>query len=80
MQTGTNYSSAVEFRDADNNWTAAEFSNTNKDNRALDAHWEPKNLRLLDNSPRRNSFDDSGAAIKVMCTAIMTMPIGTEVL
>jgi hypothetical protein len=23
MQTGTNYSSAVEFRDADNNWTAA---------------------------------------------------------
>jgi hypothetical protein len=25
--------------DADNNWTAAEFNNTNKDNGALDAHW-----------------------------------------
>jgi hypothetical protein len=27
------------FTDADNNWTAAEFNNTNKDNGALDAHW-----------------------------------------
>jgi Zn-dependent metalloprotease len=26
---------------------------------------EPKNLRLLDNSPRPKQFDDSGAAIKV---------------
>jgi hypothetical protein len=47
MQTGTNYSSAVEFRDADNNWTAAEFSNTNKDNGALDAHWGAEKLTII---------------------------------
>ncbi|MDI1304448.1 MAG: peptidase M4, partial [bacterium] len=39
MKKGTVYTSAVNFTDADNNWTAAEFANTNKDNGALDAHW-----------------------------------------
>jgi hypothetical protein len=34
-----NYTTAVNFTDVDNNWTAAEFDNTNKDNGALDAHW-----------------------------------------
>ena len=32
----TNYS---EFTDNDNNWTAAEYNNADKDNAALDAHW-----------------------------------------
>jgi hypothetical protein len=31
--------STTNFTDVDNNWTAAEFNNTNKDNGALDAHW-----------------------------------------
>jgi hypothetical protein len=39
MNKGTNYSAAVNFTDADNNWTAAEYNNVNKDNGALDAHW-----------------------------------------
>jgi hypothetical protein len=30
---------AVNFTDSDNNWTATEFNNANKDNAALDAHW-----------------------------------------
>ena len=29
----------VDFKDNDNNWTAAEYNNANKDNAALDAHW-----------------------------------------
>ncbi|HMK06852.1 MAG TPA: hypothetical protein VK476_04935, partial [Flavobacterium sp.] len=39
MRKGTTYTAAVNFIDADNNWTAAEYANTNKDNGALDAHW-----------------------------------------
>ena len=30
---------AVDFTDNDNNWSAAEFHNANKDDAALDAHW-----------------------------------------
>jgi len=29
----------TDFPDNDNNWTAAEYNNTNYDNAALDAHW-----------------------------------------
>jgi len=49
MKKGTSYTAAVNFTDADNNWTALEYANTNKDNGALDAHWgaEKKTLRLL---------------------------------
>ncbi len=39
MKKGTNYNTATTFTDADNNWSAAEFNNSNKDNGALDAHW-----------------------------------------
>lgn len=39
MRLGTTYSSAIEFADADNNWTSAEYNNVNFDNAALDAHW-----------------------------------------
>ncbi len=31
--------SALDFIDADNSWTAAEWNNANKDNIALDIHW-----------------------------------------
>lgn len=34
----TNFSNLTEFEDNDNNWTAEEFDNVNKDNAALDAH------------------------------------------
>jgi bacillolysin len=65
MKKGTNYSSAVNFTDTDNNWTAAEFNNTNKDNGALDAHWgAEKTYDYWSTVHGRNSFDNAGAAIK----------------
>ncbi len=47
MNLGTNYSSATDFSDNNNNdWTAAEYNNTNLDNAALDAHWGLEILKL----------------------------------
>ncbi|TRX32042.1 T9SS type A sorting domain-containing protein [Flavobacterium sp. ZT3R18] len=65
MKKGTNYSTAVNFTDADNNWTAAEYANTNKDNGALDAHWgAEKTYDYWSTVHGRNSFDNAGATIK----------------
>lgn len=65
MKKGTNYSAAVNFTDVDNNWTAAEFNNVNKDNGALDAHWgAEKTYDYWTTVHGRNSFDNAGAAIK----------------
>ncbi|NRS87988.1 Zn-dependent metalloprotease [Flavobacterium sp. 7E] len=65
MNKSTNYNSAVNFTDNDNNWTSAEFDNTNKDNGALDAHWgAEKTYDYWSTVHGRNSFDNAGAAIK----------------
>ncbi|MFT5715391.1 MAG: bacillolysin [Flavobacterium sp.] len=65
MKKGTNYNTAVTFTDADNNWTAAEFNNANKDNGALDAHWgAQKTYDYWSSVHGRNSFDNLGAIIK----------------
>jgi bacillolysin len=65
MKKGTNYSTAVNFTDTDNNWTAAEFNNTNKDNGAFDAHWgAEKTYDYWSTVHGRNSYDNAGAAIK----------------
>ncbi|MET0759829.1 MAG: M4 family metallopeptidase [Flavobacterium sp.] len=65
MKKGTNYSAAVNFTDVDNNWTAAEYANVNKDNGALDAHWgAEKTYDYFSSVHGRNSFDNAGAAIK----------------
>lgn len=54
----------TDFADADNNWTAAEFNNANKDNAALDAHWgAEQTYDYWLNVHGRNSFNDAGAAI-----------------
>ncbi|NLP57054.1 M4 family metallopeptidase [Lutibacter sp. B1] len=64
MNEGTNYSSAVDFSDNDNNWTAAEWDNTAKDNGALDAHWGAEmTYDYWQDKHGRNSFDDAGATI-----------------
>ena len=39
MKKGTNYSTTINFVDTENNCTAAEFKNVNKENGVLDAHW-----------------------------------------
>ncbi len=62
---GTNYSTAVDFTDNDNNWTSAEFNNTAKDNAALDAHWGAQMVYdYWKNTHNRNSYDNAGAKIK----------------
>jgi bacillolysin len=65
MKKGTSYTAAVNFTDADNNWTAAEFANTNKDNGALDAHWgAEKTYDYWSTVHGRNSYNNAGAIIK----------------
>ena len=65
MKKGTSYTAAVNFTDTDNNWTAAEFANTNKDNGALDAHWgAEKTYDYWSTVHGRNSYDNAGATIK----------------
>ncbi|MFH7016078.1 M4 family metallopeptidase [Flavobacterium sp. FlaQc-47] len=55
----------TNFTDADNNWTAAEYNNTNKDNGALDAHWGAEmTYDYWSAVHSRNSFDNAGAKIK----------------
>ncbi|WP_052503452.1 M4 family metallopeptidase [Lacinutrix sp. Hel_I_90] len=55
---------STNFTDANNDWTAAEFNNTNKDNAALDAHWgAEKTYDYLSSVHSRNSYNGSGAAI-----------------
>lgn len=65
MKKGTNYSAAVNFTDADNNWTKAEYQNLNKDDGALDAHWGAEmTYDYWKNVHGRNSFNNAGATIK----------------
>ena len=64
LNKGTNYSTATNFTDTDNNWTAAEFNNTNKDNAALDAHWgAEKTYDYFFSTHGRNSYNNLGATI-----------------
>ena len=57
--------SYTEFSDNDNNWTAAEYDNTNKDNAALDAHWGAmKTYDYWQNIHGRNSYDNAGAQLR----------------
>jgi len=65
MLEGKNYNSAVNFTDADNNWTAAEFNNAKKDNGAFDAHWgAERTYDYWQTVHGRNSYDNAGAVIK----------------
>ena len=65
LNKGTNYTTATNFTDANNDWTALEFSNTNKDNAALDAHWgAEKTFDYFLSTHGRYSYNNSGATIK----------------
>ena len=65
LQKGTSYTAAINFTDVDNNWSAAEYNNINKDNGALDAHWgAEKTYDYWKTIHNRNSFDNAGAIIK----------------
>ncbi|MBI9067497.1 MAG: M4 family metallopeptidase [Salinivirgaceae bacterium] len=61
----TSYTSAVDFTDANNSWTAAEYNNADKDNGALDAHWAGMmTYDYFTDVHGRNSFDGNGALMK----------------
>ena len=65
MKKGTNYSAAVDFVDADNNWTAAEYNNATYDNVAGDAHFGAQSTYDYWQAVHgRNSYDNAGAKIK----------------
>ena len=65
MNTGTNYNNAVDFTDNDNNWSAAEYNNSAKDNAALDAHYGAQmTYDYWQTKHNRNSYDGNGAKIK----------------
>ena len=65
MNNSTNYASATDFLDNNNNWTNTEYNNSNKDNAILDAHWgaEMTYDYFLQNH-NRDSYDNNGAVIK----------------
>ncbi len=58
MNTGTTYSSAVDFTDADNNWSG---TNANMDEVARDAHWGAEvTYDYYYNKHDRNSINNAG--------------------
>ena len=64
LNNSRNLANAVYFTDNDNNWSADEFNNDQKDNGALDAHWGA--MMVYDYFKEihgRNSFDDNDAEI-----------------
>lgn len=63
MNRGTNYNSATDFIDNDNNWV--EYNNANKDNAALDAHWgTEKTYDYFLTKHNRNSYNGNGAVLR----------------
>lgn len=62
LKKGTRYNRAVDFTDANNQWT--EYANVNKDNAALDAHLGAQNTYdYFKNVHGRNSYNNANAAI-----------------
>ena len=65
MNKGTNYAAATDFTDNDNNWTAGEFHNANKDDGALDAHWGAMmTYDYFKTVHGRNSYDNNNAVLR----------------
>ncbi|MFD1467717.1 M4 family metallopeptidase [Hymenobacter caeli] len=59
------YTSATDFIDADNSWTATEYNNANYDNVAGDAHFGAQSTYDYWKAVHaRNSYDNAGAKIK----------------
>lgn len=60
----TAMAASTEITDADNNWTAAEFNNANRDNTAFDVHWGAQ--RVYDYwkaRHSRNSWDNANGVL-----------------
>lgn len=73
MNNGSNYGAATDLIDNDNNWTAAEYNNANRDNALLDAHWGAINTYdYFFNEHGRNSIDNSGFLLRNYVNANLT--------
>jgi len=60
----TVWDNAIDFSDNDNNWTYAEYHNSNFDDAALDAHWGAEKTYSYWNTLRGvNSWNGSGAPL-----------------
>lgn len=65
LKKSTSLSAGVDFQDADNAWTTAEFDNAAFDNAALDAHWGvEKTYDYFKTTFNRDSFDGNGTLLK----------------
>lgn len=65
LKKSSSLSSGVDFQDADNAWTTAEFDNAAFDNAALDAHWGvEKTYDYFKTTFNRDSFDGNGTLLK----------------
>jgi Zn-dependent metalloprotease len=61
MKTGTDYTTAVDFTDNDNNWNNV---NAQQDEAATDAHWgAERTYDYYKNVHNRNSYDNLGAKL-----------------
>lgn len=65
LNNASDYSNVTDFIDNDNNWTSAEYNNSNRDNAALDLHWgvEMTFDYFLQNH-NYSSFNGQGMTIK----------------
>ena len=65
LKKKTVYKRATDFTDADNNWTAAEYHNVNKDDAAFDVHLGLQNTYdYFKNVLGRNSYDNANGVMK----------------
>lgn len=54
----------TDYQDNDNNWTAAEYNNANRDNSGLDAHWGAMmTYDYFNNKHNRNSINNNGYSL-----------------
>ena len=65
LNQSTTIADAVDFKDVDNNWTAAEFDNAAFDNAALDAHWGvEKTYDYFKSKFNRDSYNGLGTLLR----------------
>lgn len=65
MNMNADLSTAIDFTDSDNNWSAIEHDNAEYDDAALDAHWGIGVAHdYFYNTFSRNGYDDAGGLIK----------------
>ena len=78
MQNSNSFKDAIDYTDSDNNWTAPEYHNVNRDDAGLDAHWGAMvTWDYFSQTFGWKSYNSSGATLKNYVNAqIAAMGIG----